>query len=173
LVEREEKPKLRVDVTDNGIGIPEDKLANIFKPFVQADSSVTREFGGTGLGLAISQHMVNALGGSIAVRSEVGKGSVFSFETDTGFLDGVEMLENPSGAVPGTSSRLAKSFHSIRGLQQKKILLVEDGDTNRKLISLVLRRAGVEVATAENGPIGVEWATNTLFDLILRTCRCP
>jgi len=70
------EPLLVIDVSDTGIGIPEDKLEKIFSPFSQADTSITRKFGGTGLGLAISRKLINAMGGELTVQSEMGSGTI-------------------------------------------------------------------------------------------------
>ena len=133
-------PHLVVEVIDTGIGIPEETLDRIFDPFVQADTSVTRRFGGTGLGLAISRRFAEALGGDLTVRSEYGKGSVFSFTVDTGPLNSIPIL---------SAERLNAALHTnvegrtISGeLPPARILVVDDGDSNRKLINLVLSRAG-------------------------------
>ncbi len=87
------QPQLAIAVRDSGVGIPEEKLETIFDPFMQADSSVTRQFGGTGLGLTISRQFAQALGGDISVHSQPGEGSVFTVTIDTGPLDGITWLE--------------------------------------------------------------------------------
>ncbi|HTU26862.1 MAG TPA: ATP-binding protein [Pirellulales bacterium] len=163
-------PKLVVEIADTGIGIPAEKIAAIFDPFTQADSSITRQFGGTGLGLAISRRLTEMLGGSIAVESKVGRGTTFTCEIDTGPLAGVRLLENVRtladvrASVPATVP-LPVLHH--------RILVVDDGDTNRKLIQLVLGRVGARVEAAENGRQAVERATTEPFDLILMDMQMP
>ena len=88
--------RLEIEVADTGIGIPADKLEEIFDPFRQADNSVTRRFGGSGLGLAICRQLALALQGEIRVRSEVGVGSVFTLSISTGSLAGVALHASPA-----------------------------------------------------------------------------
>ena len=133
------KTHLAIEVRDTGIGIPADKLNSIFDPFVQADSSVTRQFGGTGLGLAISRRIVAALGGALTVHSELGKGSVFTATIDPGPLDRVPLLE--FGSTDALSRAKDSPTTNTCTLPPVRILVVDDGETNRKLVSLVLRRA--------------------------------
>ena len=94
-----EKPVLEVKITDTGIGIPADRQASMFQPFVQGDATITRQFGGSGLGLAISQHFAKALGGDIAVSSEVGRGSTFTVTVGTDSLMEAAMHERPEDAM--------------------------------------------------------------------------
>ncbi len=161
---------LAFEVSDTGIGIPPDKLGAIFEAFVQADNSVTRQFGGTGLGLAISRRIATALGGTLTVASAVGKGSTFTATIDPGSLQGVPLLHD----VP---NRLHPHSAKMEGiaiqLPSSRVLLVDDGITNRKLIDLVLRRAGAEVVPAENGQVAVELALESRFDIILMDMQMP
>jgi PAS domain S-box-containing protein len=172
LVRTEGRQQLAIEVVDTGIGIPADKLEAIFEPFVQADSSVTRRFGGTGLGLAISRRIAAALGGKLTAESQEGAGSTFTATIDTGCLDGVRLLRSP-GEVMTSVPRTREPGNSPLQLSPARILLVEDGDTNRKLIELVLRRAGATVLSAENGRLGVEAAARQAFDLILMDMQMP
>jgi two-component system sensor histidine kinase/response regulator len=164
-----ESPRLAVDVSDTGIGIAPENLNSIFEPFVQADGSITRRFGGTGLGLTISRQIAERLGGSLEVKSEVGRGSQFAVKIAAGPMLGIRMLDAPVQDVQPTPKPAARPVH----LSQASILLVEDGATNRKLIDLVLRRAGARVTMAENGQVGVERARAQKFDLILMDMQMP
>lgn len=164
------RPQLEFDVIDTGIGIVEEQLTKIFDPFVQADSSVTRRFGGTGLGLAITRKIARGLGGDLTAISEIGDGSTFTLRLDTGDISGVPLV-TPLDAAKLTvrverpkESKISASFN---------VLLVEDGDTNRKLIKLLLERAGARVTTAINGAIGVELALKETFDVILMDMQMP
>jgi signal transduction histidine kinase/DNA-binding response OmpR family regulator len=163
--------QLAIDVSDTGIGIPAEKLSTIFDPFVQADTSVTRRYGGTGLGLAISKRLARALGGEILVRSAVGRGSVFTAKIATGPLDGVRLIE--STAAPTNSGDVTRPSEKPVEINGVRVLLAEDGETNRKLIGLILRRAGGTVTAVENGQMAVEMASQKPFDLIVMDMQMP
>ncbi len=163
--------RLVIQVIDSGVGIPKEKYEAIFDPFVQADTSVTRQFGGTGLGLTISRRIAQALGGEIQVASEPGKGTTFTTSLATGPLDGVSILEAPAASSARTAS--LASQEPLPTLDGLRVLLVEDGPTNRKLAGLVLRRAGAEVTMAEDGKAGSDLALRGPFDLILMDMQMP
>ena len=170
LVQSAEQPRLQLAITDTGIGMNEGNLKKIFDPFVQADSSVTRKFGGTGLGLAISKRFVEALGGTLDVSSTEGVGSTFSFCIDVGDISGKKLISEAE-----FNSKITKqdSAGEINRLPSCKILVVDDGDANRRLIKLILERAGCEVSEAENGQIGFEKAMSGDFDIVLMDMQMP
>ncbi|HEX4142238.1 MAG TPA: ATP-binding protein [Pirellulales bacterium] len=165
-----EPAKLVVQIADTGIGIPPEKLGVIFDPFTQADSSITRQFGGTGLGLAISRRLAEMLGGRISVESQVGRGTTFTCEIAVGSLEGVRLLDQLAGML-GSQASLPRA-HATPVLNHR-LLVVDDGDTNRKLVQLVLGRAGARVEAAENGQQAVARATTEPFDLILMDMQMP
>jgi PAS domain S-box-containing protein len=164
-------PHIVIDVIDTGVGIDSDAIERIFEPFVQADTSITRRFGGTGLGLSISRRLARLLGGDLTAESKPGRGSIFSLRIPTGPLDGVRLNQGSTSDI--ILPRATAADDAPRVLPPCKILVVEDGVTNRKLIKLVLTQAGAEVRYAENGRAGVDAACAESFDLILMDMQMP
>ncbi|TWU49776.1 response regulator [Rubripirellula reticaptiva] len=164
-------PVLVLQVVDTGIGIPADKQSGVFAPFVQGESSISRRFGGTGLGLTISRHIAHALGGELTFSSELGVGTTFTASIATGSLDDVEMNEAPIG--DSLSSRSSELATAKRVIPHGKVLLVEDGEVNRKLIVAILSSEGIDITTAENGKTGSDLAITNDFDLILMDMQMP
>ncbi|MFI5315857.1 MAG: ATP-binding protein [Myxococcota bacterium] len=165
---------LEIDVEDTGIGIAPDVLATIFEPFRQADSSMTRRFGGTGLGLAITKRLVERLGGAVTATSTVGSGSLFRVHLPAQ-LAAEEGSETAEPDTPSTAGFRA----ALRELRSHgRILVVEDGPDNQRVIRHVLERAGYEVTIAENGLVGVELALaaaedGTPFSVVLMDVQMP
>ena len=170
-------PRLRLMVTDTGIGMDDNTLARIFRPFTQAEVSGGR-FGGTGLGLAISQLLAEMLGGEISVTSKLGEGSTFTVTIATGPLDGVVLSStSASDARPETSCKEvnAGTAELPPGL---RILLVEDGLDNQRLLSQILRKQQAQVDIAENGLIAIEMFERMIdgpsqYDVILMDMQMP
>jgi signal transduction histidine kinase/ActR/RegA family two-component response regulator len=150
---------LRWEVRDSGKGIANDAQRQLFKPFTQLDDSATRKFGGTGLGLAISRQIIDALGGSIGVTSETGRGSTFWFEAP------VDMVATPAP----TSLMTSASTASYRG----RVLIVEDNPINRELTAEILQAAGCITATANDGEQALARLANERFDLVLMDWHMP
>jgi signal transduction histidine kinase/ActR/RegA family two-component response regulator len=162
--------RIRVDVVDTGIGISPEQSARLFQPFMQADSSITRRFGGTGLGLSISRHFARALGGDISVSSVPGEGSTFSVLIDAGPLEGVAMVQ---GGLADVVSQRTGPGPDEWSFANAHILVVDDGVSNQKLISLLLRRTGARVSTADNGQLAIEAIESNEFDLVLMDVQMP
>jgi PAS domain S-box-containing protein len=163
--------KLIVDVIDSGIGMKPEVHERIFQPFAQADTSITRRFGGTGLGLSISRQIADALGGSLTVASEYGKGSTFTVTINTGALEGVRLLD-PSELATGHGPAKKAEQPGLQ-LPGVRVLLVEDGVSNRKLIMLVLQRTGALIDWAEDGKSGAEKALAGNYDVVLMDMQMP
>ncbi len=162
--EADGKLTVRVAVTDTGLGIPPEKLDSLFKPFSQADASITRRFGGTGLGLAISARIVTMMGGSFSVQSLPGRGTTFGF---TMRLEPVR-TELAGGAEHGAM----ESFRQLR-LEGRRILVAEDNEVNQFLLKELLSPTGAEVVVAENGLIAVQAVRKGTFDLVFMDMQMP
>ena len=150
-------PRLEIDVIDTGVGMSVEQQQRLFHPFVQADSTTTRNFGGSGLGLTISRRLAEKLGGDVGiVESTLGKGSRFRATIATGSLDGVDLVRSDAGLLmAGATTALCASAEADRPLAGCRVLLAEDGPDNQRLISFLLRKAGAEVVVVENGALAV------------------
>jgi signal transduction histidine kinase/CheY-like chemotaxis protein len=151
-------------VKDTGIGIPPEKQDAIFGSFSQADNSFVREFGGTGLGLAISSQLVKLMGGTIAVSSEVGVGSAFTFTVTACPVN--EELPAPK-VQQGLPARVADPERRLR------VLVVEDNPVNSRFIERYLEKRGHVVEVAGNGKVGLEAFQQGDFDLVLMDVQMP
>ncbi len=127
---------LHFAVSDTGIGIPPEKQILIFQPFAQADNSTARKYGGTGLGLTISKRLVDLMGGNMWVESEVGKGTTFNFTAR------FKKSEKPSEV------RTNAPLEVLRGV---KVLIVDDNQTNRRILEGMLKRWGMQATSVESG----------------------
>ena len=164
-------PRLAIDITDTGIGIPADKLDAIFEPFVQAEASTTRQFGGTGLGLAISRRFARALGGDVTVSSTPGQGSTFHVLLDTGPLDGLDWLSPQALADVERPQATGGATHWA--FDAGRVLVVDDGAENRELVRLVLESAGLTVLEAHDGAMALEVVAREQPDLVLMDVNMP
>jgi len=154
--------RLWFEVRDTGIGMMPEQLKYAFTAFTQADASMTRRFGGTGLGLRISKRLANMLGGDIDVESTPGQGSLFTVSIKTGEVEcAADMPAGPLLLDSGSTHRDPMSSGQAGvPLAGVRILLMEDGVDNLRLISTHLHRAGAEVITAGDGRQGVCWLTD-------------
>ena len=171
-----ECPRIRIDITDTGIGLTEQQKSRLFQPFSQADSSITRKFGGTGLGLTISLRLAQQLGGDVTVESTSGEGSVFTITTATGPIDPNDLIESFDDTQQAPIVEKPKGTR--KPLAGYRILLAEDGPDNQRLITFVLKKAGAEVVLAENGQIALDEALGARdqgahFDVILMDIQMP
>jgi signal transduction histidine kinase/ActR/RegA family two-component response regulator len=159
------KKDITISVTDSGIGIPENKISEIFGKFIQADSSITRRYGGTGLGLAISKSLAEQMGGAITVTSKVGVGSTFTLH-----------LSLP---VQASDSMKLHDENKIIYLDKQEnsthlpILLVEDYATNILVATIMLKSFGYNFEVAHNGQEALDIFTPDKYSLILLDVEMP
>ena len=127
---------LQFSIRDTGVGIPREKLGSIFESFTQADGSMSRKYGGTGLGLTISTRLVNMMGGKIWVESELGRGSTFHFTSRFQLLGSREHRHEPAVSV---------------SWQNLPVLVVDDNETNRRILLEMLQHWGMKPVLADSG----------------------
>ncbi|WP_022974791.1 PAS domain-containing hybrid sensor histidine kinase/response regulator [Nevskia ramosa] len=150
---------LEFSVRDSGIGLTQEQIGKLFQAFVQADSSTTREFGGTGLGLSICKRLVELMGGTIGVHSEPGQGSTFHFSAR---FDTPEAVS----AKPGAAAEATV----LAGLS---VLVTDDHDINRQVVSELFGSVDVQVTLAASGAEAIEAAAAQRFDAIFMDLRMP
>ena len=154
---------LGISVSDTGIGLTEEELARLFKPFEQADGSITRRYGGTGLGLVICQRVVRMMGGELEVRSEPGKGSAFSFSLTLPYRPVRHAWDNPDPPDPAGAERL---------------LVVDDCEAARTILQEVLIHFGFRVDAVASGQEALDRLvraarTDTPYSLVLLDWKMP
>jgi signal transduction histidine kinase/DNA-binding response OmpR family regulator len=146
-------------VKDTGIGIPRARLDRLFKPFSQVDTSTTRKYGGTGLGLAICSRLVEMMGGTISVETQEGKGSTFSFVIPVRLATGLPRLYHRA---------------NIPELAGRRVLVVDDSETNRRILIAQLQQWGMVAVPASSGRDALRMvADNASFDLAILDMQMP
>lgn len=154
--------KISFVISDTGTGIREDQLRRLFKPFSQADSSPARHYGGSGLGLVIVKRLCELMGGTVAVQSEFGKGSVFTASLVAPLLETDER-----GAPESGVSAIEDAIQPLR------ILVAEDNPLNRKLMFRMMERLGLTVRFAADGREAIEMTKRDGYDLIFMDVSMP
>ncbi|MBF0158038.1 MAG: PAS domain S-box protein [Magnetococcales bacterium] len=153
-------------VQDSGIGIDPNHLQQIFQPFSQAESSITRRFGGTGLGLAIAHNLVTLMQGTIEVVSTIGQGTRFEV-----------VLPFATGTATDSIATLTSAAHGAAWQQESlghhRVLVVEDDPVNSAVIQGMLARYGLQPDLAENGLLALQSCRRQRYDLVLLDCQMP
>lgn len=151
-------------VTDTGIGIPKEKQAEIFEPFSQADSSISKKYGGTGLGLSIANQLIKTMGGILQLESDYNKGACFYFT-----------IALPIGhdTIVKTIENIYLDDTHIAQIKDKKILIAEDNKMNAIVIKKMLQRWPVEITIAKNGIEAIELHAKKDYDIILMDLQMP
>ncbi|WP_141730777.1 hybrid sensor histidine kinase/response regulator [Oligoflexus tunisiensis] len=160
------KQTLEFTVTDTGVGIARELQSFLFKPFSQADSSISRRFGGTGLGLALSKQLARLLQGDLVLTaSEPGKGSTFTLRVAVDVKEAETQVARQAPVQDSTGSHLQ--------LSDVRILLVDDSQDNRLLVTRILKSSGAIVDIAVNGREAIDKALDQVHDLVLMDMQMP
>ncbi len=168
LKEDEEKMMVQFSVIDTGIGIPANKLKNIFNSFEQASQETSRSYGGSGLGLAITKQLVELQSGDIGVTSSIGKGSTFMFTLSFMKVSATEILQATE------EQKLIKEETVIKPLNKIiRVLVAEDVPLNQLLIKIILMDFGFEFDIAANGKMAIEQLKKNKYDIILMDLQMP
>lgn len=154
--------RIRMQVSDTGVGIPEAQQSLLFRPFVQIESDFGKERGGWGLGLSICHNIAAAMDADIGVRSRVGEGSVFHFE-----------LSLPIEADHSAQEMPPRVFSPAPEGERLKVLIAEDNVLNQRVMETMLRDMGHEVRVVSNGFQAVEAIISDSFDLVLMDITMP
>ncbi|OEH85397.1 hypothetical protein BHU72_04725 [Desulfuribacillus stibiiarsenatis] len=154
-------------IEDSGIGIATEKLQEIFEPFSQAESFITRRFGGTGLGLAIARQLALLMQGDIAVVSEAGKGSTFVLEVR------IDAYDSEKDYITNLSHGKHKKSIETNNGKPLKILIAEDSIDNQLLMKAYLKNQNIKVEFVDNGRLAVESYQNNEYDLVIMDIQMP
>jgi hypothetical protein len=155
---------IRWTVKDSGIGMTQEQLSRLFQAYAQADAATARRFGGTGLGLMICRQLVTMMGGTIAVESEPGKGSTFTYTTN--LLPAIQRA--PSSSLDSTQ-RDQTAASSL----PRRILVVDDNEINQVVACKFLQKLGCHVEVVRNGKEAVESLARATYDVVLMDCEMP
>ncbi|MEN9597501.1 MAG: hypothetical protein RL236_1935, partial [Pseudomonadota bacterium] len=153
-------------IQDTGIGITIEQIENLFQPFTQADTSITRQYGGTGLGLVICKQLATLMGGEINLVSEPGTGSTFT-------LNVTLPIANAPIHVTKSNELQIILLPENENHNARRILLVEDNEINQQVVMEILTSIGLDVKIANNGEEGLTLALTESFDLIFMDIQMP
>lgn len=157
-----------ISVKDNGIGISEENLKHLFKPFSQVDASTSRKYGGTGLGLSICHQLAQLLGGTIFCQSTVGEGTSFTLRIP------YESADVPvESTLPQVPENTDDNFLVPEPMQGLRILIAEDNPINQMVIKKQIDKLGMRAAVVNNGVEAFEYYNNNPIDILLTDCHMP
>lgn len=161
---------IRFQIIDTGIGMTGEQLDKLFKPFTQADTSMTRKYGGTGLGLYLAKQLAEKLGGRLTVQSTPESGSCFSVEIDMGTPEKYNFVDK----YPSLDKQIIPHANTAKPVSLAgNVLLVEDNFDNQRLVSMYLHSIGITPTIANNGKEAIGMVSGRPYDLVLMDIQMP